>query len=418
MRARFIAIVALAACAALSTTANAERLADIVQKTREARLAGDMAGWLTNARKAHALAPEHVDLLFSLARAEAANGNADAALALLANAVRRGAGLNLAVPELAALRNHARFKPIETQNETNLRPVGKAELHVAFDDAGLAPEGITFDAVSKRFFVGSLRGEIWQVGADLKPSLFVGRDAGLREVLGLKIDAGRGLLWCAEGVFPDFPPSDKPKPGMGATGVAAFALADGTARRKVALDERPVMHGFNDVALARNGDLYITDTEAQSIYRLKHGASRLEKFLTADDLTFVNGLVLAPNGKTLYVAHVEGVSAIDLVTRKHRRLTLGADMTLGSIDGLAESNGALIGVQNSPSLARVVHIHLDRTGTRVAKLDVLAARGSLDLGATTGVVVGKAFYVIASAPPVPGDDGPPPPTPRILRIGL
>ncbi len=417
MRGHFIAIMALVACAAWSAPAHAERLADIVQKAREARLAGDKVGWLTNARKAHALAPEHPELLFSLARAEAANGNADASLRHLADALRRGAGLNLAVPELAALQGDPRFKPMETQNETNLRPQGKAELHVAFDDAALAPEGITYHSASKRFFVGSLRGEIWQVGADLKPSLFVKRDAGLREVLGLKVDAARGLLWCAEGVFPDFPPSNKPKPGLGATGVAAFSLKDGAPRIKVAVDERPVAHGFNDLAVARNGDLYITDTEAQIVYRLKQGATKVEPFLAAADLTFVNGLVLSPDEKTLYVAHVEGVSAVDLATRTHRRLAIAADMTLGSIDGLAEKDGALIGVQNSPTLARIVRIHLDRSGTRVAKLDVLAARGNLELGATTGVVVGDAFYVIASAPPAPGA-GPPPPTPRILRIGL
>jgi sugar lactone lactonase YvrE len=412
-----IAILAVLA-APLPAHAETMRLADVVLKSREARLAGDKAAWLAFGRRAHALAPEHPELLFSLARAEAANGNTQAALILLEDAVRRGAGFDLAVAqELSGLRADARFMTIEAKNAANLKPVPNAELFVEFADPALAPEGITFDPASRRFLVGSLRGEIWQVDAERKASLFVKPGSGLREVLGLKVDVARNLLWCVDGVFPDFPPGPAPKPDQGATAVNAFNLADATPHARTVLDERPVQHGLNDLAVARSGDVYITDTEAQTIYRLKSGAAALEKFFAADDLTFVNGIVLAPDEKALYVAHVEGVSAIDLATRKHKRLIIGPDMAVGSIDGLAERDGALIGVQNSPSLARVVRLHVSGDGARVTKLEVLAARGELDLGATTGVVVGDAFYAVASAPPASPSSAASP-NPRILRIPL
>lgn len=414
-----ILIIVVSALIATVGVARAEpmRLADIVLKTREARLAGDTAAWLEFGRKAVALAPEHQDLLFSLARAEAANGNADRALALLADAVRRGGGFDLvAAQELAALRTDPRFKAIEAQNATNLKPIPRAELFVEIADPTLAPEGITYDHAAKRFFVGSLRGEIWQIGPDRKPALFVKNGSGLREVLGLKVDPTRNLLWAANGVFPDQPPPPQPKPDEGIAAVNAFSLADGSLQNWVRLDQRPVRHGFNDLAVARNGDVYITDTEAQTVYRLKWNAPEIEHFLGADDLTFVNGLVLSPDEKTLYVAHVEGISAIDLATRARKRLTIGPDMAVGSIDGLAEKDGALIAIQNSANLARVVRLQLSPDRSRVTKLEILAARAALDLGATTGVVVGDAFYVVASAPPAPG--AAPSPNPRILRIPL
>jgi sugar lactone lactonase YvrE len=412
-------IVTLTLIAAPSVTRAepVQRLAEIVLKTREARLSGDKAAWLTFARKAVALAPEHQDLLFSLARAEAANGNTDNAFPLLADAVRRGGGFDLAAAqELASLRTDPRFRPIEAQNAINLKPIARAELHVEFNDPTLTPEGITYDHAGKRFFVGSLRGELWQVAADRKPKLFAKPGAALREVFGLKIDPARNVIWAANGVFPDVPPPPKPKPDEGVAAITALSLADASISDWVMLDARPVRHGFNDLAVARNGDVYITDTEAQTIYLLKAGGPNVETFLEANDLTFVNGIVFSADEKTLYVAHVEGISAIDLATRARKRLAIGPDMAVGSIDGLAQKDGDLIGVQNSANLARVIRMRLSPDGASIRQLNVMAARGLLDLGATTGVVVDDAFYVVASAPPGAGSATPPPPNPRILRI--
>src|SRR5262245_40000030 len=108
-----ILAVAFAALSIALGTARAERLADFAVKARQARIAGDKTAWLGYARKAVALAPEHQDLLYSLARAEALNGDADKSLALLADAVRRGGGFDLAAArEFDALRSDQRFKTI------------------------------------------------------------------------------------------------------------------------------------------------------------------------------------------------------------------------------------------------------------------------------------------------------------------
>jgi sugar lactone lactonase YvrE len=77
------------------------------------------------------------------------------------------------------------------------------------------------------------------------------------------------------------------------------------------LDERPVLHGLNDIALARDGTVYVTDTTQGSIYRLEPGATQLERWLQDSKMSFPNGLVLSPDDKRLYVAHVEGISMID-----------------------------------------------------------------------------------------------------------
>src|SRR5262249_53238776 len=75
-------------------------LLEWVRETRAARLKGDHRAWADAGHHALALAPDHPDLLVSVARASAALGQEHEALLLLRQAVRRGAGIDIArVPE-------------------------------------------------------------------------------------------------------------------------------------------------------------------------------------------------------------------------------------------------------------------------------------------------------------------------------
>src|SRR5688572_25024663 len=91
------------------------QLIDLSLLAREARLAGDHELWLERGQRVLDLAPDHPDLLISVARALAANGRFDDAAIRLEDAVRRGGGFDLATfpefkmaPETARLRSEER----------------------------------------------------------------------------------------------------------------------------------------------------------------------------------------------------------------------------------------------------------------------------------------------------------------------
>jgi hypothetical protein len=73
--------LALTVSLRIGDAAEPMRLAVLATKAREARIAGNTAEWLFYGRRALALAPEHQDLMFSVARAEAASGNVEASRA-------------------------------------------------------------------------------------------------------------------------------------------------------------------------------------------------------------------------------------------------------------------------------------------------------------------------------------------------
>ncbi len=393
-------------------------LLEWVRDTRAARLKGDHRAWLEAGLHALALAPDHPDLLISVARARAALGQAKESIALVRQAVDRGAGIDVArIPELQRLPPSPELEALIDDARRNLGSVPRAQIFALISDSA-APEGITYDPVSRRVFVGTIHGEILQVDERGQVSVFVPRDSGLLQVLGLKVDPDRKLLWAVNGIFPELLSSEAPKPEVGVGGIHAFRLADGKVAGKYWLDERPLLHGFNDLALARNGDVYVTDSAQAAVYRVHAG--KLELFVRDEHLTFANGTVLAPDQKRLYVASVEGISLVDVPTRKVRRLAVPANASVHSIDGLAYHRGDLIGVQSSPYLGRVVRISLGIDGRSVRRVSTLSSRSPVEYSQTTAVVAGDQLYVVAGTPAVDTAGAPlaKEPKPQIVKIPL
>lgn len=377
-----------------------ESLSDLVMLTRQARMAGDNKGWLEHGQRVLGRASDHPDLLISVGRAFAANGRFDEALPHLEDAVRRGAGFDLSTfAELKSAPDTTRLRALRDRALQDIAPVAPSEVFLALQNESLQPEGIAWDPIDRHLYIGSLNGEIWRVDLDGKLQRFAGPGSGLREVLGLKIDAERRLLWAVTGVFPDlFAAPGEPKKDVGTTGLHAYDLDTGKRVRECGLDERPVLHGFNDMALASNGDVYASDTSTNAIYRLSADGCKLDRILHDAALSFPNGIVLTPDESRLYVAHVEGVSAVDLRTGKRTQLAVPIDAAVNSIDGLAWDGKDLLGIQGSLYFLRVARVRLADDGLSVREVTTMSSRPPLALNPTTGVVVGDHFYMVAGFP--------------------
>jgi sugar lactone lactonase YvrE len=394
-------------------------LLEWARETRAARLRGDYRAWVEAGTHSLALAPDHPDLLISVARARAALGQVKESVEALRQAIERGAGVDVPrIQEFEKLPHSTELDALIARARKNLDPVPRAKLFAVIPDATAASEGIAYDPISKHLFVGTMHGEILQVDKRGAVTTLVPRGSGLLQVLGLKVDAERRLLWAATATFPDLLSSAEPKPDVGVSGVNAFRLDDGKPVQKYSLDERPVLHGFNDLALALNGDVYVTDSAQAAVYQVHAG--KLALLVRDEHLTFANGIALAPDQKRLYVAHVEGLSLIDLPTRKLERLSVPADVSVNSIDGLAYDRGDLIGVQSSPYLARVVRISLGDGGRSVRSIKTLNARCPAEYNQTTAAVAGDQLYVVAGSPAVDTAASPlaKEPRPQIVRMPL
>ena len=132
----------------------------------------------------------------------------------------------------------------------------------------------------------------------------------------------------------------------------ALYVADVGARRilRVGLPDGPVtvvadtgeagqaLRGPNDLIFDRHGGLFFTDPAGSwddpigCVYRVAPGSLAISQ--VADGLRFPNGLVLAPDGQTLYVAETarQRILALDLATRNRR--VIAAVGKTGGPDGM------------------------------------------------------------------------------------
>ena len=391
-----------------------ETLAQLVVDARAARVKGDVPNWVRLGTKVLSLTPDHPDILISVARAHAAAGDRDRSLAALAAAVRRGASLDPArFTEFKSLAGDAQFGALAAGARQNLVPVAKATTFAKLPEGEV--EGIAFDPVSKRFFAGTYNGELLAIDQQGQVSTFAS-GGGLRQILGIKVDPARRLVWLVTGRYPE---PDAPADG-GTGGIRAYDLDTRAVVTTVELDERPIQHGFNDIALARDGTVYVTDTNMNSVYRLAPGSKTLELLLKDDRMTFPNGIVLTPDQRRLYVAHVEGISAVDVVSGSRKLLRVPDDVSVNSIDGLLLHNGKLFGVQNSPYLNRIVGIALSPDGSSVQRVWTLSSHTPAGLNKTTAAIAGDQLYIIGGTPlpDVYGGTNPAKPDSGIWRVPL
>ncbi|QSQ27848.1 hypothetical protein JY651_24400 [Pyxidicoccus parkwayensis] len=168
------------------------------------------------------------------------------------------------------------------------------------------PNGITH-AEDGTLFVGSVpSGRILRraQGGDWT-ELFPG-SADVFAVTSLRLDAPRGLLW---GTSPDVMGLLRPDGTLGKRTPRLFAVdaRTGEVRRIVPIPEGGL---GNDITLAPDGGLYVTDSTRASVLYLRPGGERLETYVA--DARFASkeaglsgigpaGIALAPDGKTLAI---------------------------------------------------------------------------------------------------------------------
>jgi sugar lactone lactonase YvrE len=267
-------------------------------------------------------------------------------------------------------------------------------------DTTLHPEGIAFDSRRERWFVGSVRQRrVVAVERDGRVHDFVpARSDGIGGVFGMAVDTVRRVLWIATTALPrmeGFTLSDS-----GRVGVYGYDLETGRLVRKAWMPrDSSTAHTFGDVAVAPNGDVYVSDSEAPWILRLANGSDSLARFVTHPLFRSLQGMAITPDGATIYVAdYSHGLLSVSLATRAVTPLSAPQSMTLLGVDGLYLHRGALVGVQNGVVPARVARFCLDSSGRSVRRLELVDRNPAVADEPTLGTVVGDSlFYVATSA---------------------
>ncbi len=336
---------------------------------------------------------------YNLAAGYALTGKKDKALSLLSEAATMG----LAYPALEkdedfnSLRGSPEYGAILKKLAENQKPMGRSETAFVVEEKGLVPEGLAFDPATKTFYLGSVyRRKIIAIDQTGTARDFSSEIDGLWSVMGMKVDPVRRSLWvCTAG---HLQMANASSDDDGKSGIFRYDLITGKLAKKYLIPMNGEKHWLGDLTLDAHGNVYASDSLLPAIYVISRDKGEIESWRAGAPFMNPQGLAVTSDQRHLLMAdYLKGLFLIDLRSKEVEEIAAPPDVTLLGIDGIYDSAGGIVAVQNGIIPNRVVRIKMSDDYRHVEKLEVLAANHPAFDEPTLGVVDGRDFYFNANS---------------------
>jgi hypothetical protein len=336
--------------------------------------------------KLQPIVPDRGAALYFLSTAKQHLGETREALALLKECLALREGFDpVGDPAFFGLRGSKEFEELVEKIHRDFPPVAAARFAFVTEERDLIPEGLAYDEKRNFYYLSSLnRKKIVKFDAEGRVSDFVPGDRyGLLPVLGIRLDPTDGTVWADS--FED----------AGRTELLHFDSTGKLLGRYSPKDH--AKRGFNDLVLRKDGEVITTDSLNNQVLRFDSRSQTFAPLAIYRTLFYPNGIALADDDQTLYVADAVGIVKLDLRSGESRDVDPGARNTLAGADGLYWHKGSLIAIQNGIGSPRVAAFKLSKDGNRVTQTQVLENHTQFTALPTTGAIHGSDFYFIANS---------------------
>jgi hypothetical protein len=275
-------------------------------------------------------------------------------------------------------------------------PSGVSRGDILIDGNAVHPESVT-STPKGALFTGSIGGTIYRASPGetvARPFIVPSAENGLRSVFGVLADAKSGRLWVCS-VSNSFVPRVVGAPPAAPSEVVAFDLQSG---RLIGRWPFPAPGGTcNDIAIAKDGSAYASDTPGGRVLKLARGGKTLEVVASDERLKGIDGLDFGADG-ALYWNNVQKNElwrmTLPAVGAPARFTRLQASEKMGGPDGLRHIGGnRFLQAEGTSGRATVVTIKDDEARIQVLREGLNSSPGITLIGNTVYVVEGKIQYL-------------------------
>ena len=255
-----------------------------------------------------------------------------------------------------------------------------------FSTQPFVPGGVAYDAVSRRLLFGDVTGRRLFVvgdGSDRTVDLVRADSAGFDDVTAIAVDAARGDLWVAS---------------SGTSGGGALhrlQLISGRALTKTAMPGEGLMR-LTDLAVTGDGTVVILDGATPRVFVRRPAAATVTLLMP---LTAPNpvSITVDDDGRVAYVAHGEGITRIDLSSRRAAPLDAAKDISLAGFDFIRWHRDVLVGSQLQPDGSRgLVRLRLNRSHSAVSQATLIEDPTSREGAASFATISGDDLYYLVA----------------------
>jgi len=354
---------------------------------------------LVNMQKALALRPNHPTMLYNLAVSYVFNNQYEKAFKILHKMAKMGLFYRVEKDgDFAAVLDKDEFRIILGELKKNSLPTNNSSVQLEYPEKDLITESVAFDPETGAFYLSSIHkrkivkidknGAIGDFKSEMQDSLC--------SVFGMKIDAERRLLYACTSSMPQMINFNKEEDGKGA--LLKYDLDSGELIKKYSFDNKGTAHVFGDLAIDKKGNVYISDSKDNTVYKLSYSDDNIEQIIKPGRFVSLQGLDLDEGNNNLYlVDYALGLYRFNFKSGKLIYIEPSEYFVPQGIDGLYFYNNSLIATQNGVSPQRVIRIYLNDDKNKVTRWETLEANNPLFDEITLGILYNDNFYFIANS---------------------
>lgn len=350
------------------TSARDSELAEISSLEQQSREAFEAEKWVkvyVANLKLNQLRPGERDYVVNAVRACGMLDRKSTAYHLMLEMQKEGMTFNFnEVPETEQIRGTEAYEYINDLLVDAGKPAGVGMPVFTLQGNPADYAAIAWDSSREKFLVGTKeKGEILAVADTGESEVLIkaGGEKGPGSVAGIAVDSERNRLWISgsdenRGVLVEF--NLKSLEPIGRYGLPVDSSA----------------HEIGSVAVSDNGNVYVIDREASTIYRKVGEGSQLEPFFSGPDLVELTDLAVVGDDSRLFVSDAaKGVLVIDPVAEQAAFLSGPESLNLSGALGVEYQAGQLFVVQGAFKPQRVVRLALDNvSGSIVESISPMA----------------------------------------------
>jgi hypothetical protein len=364
-------------------------------KSKEAQAAHDTIGFYTMILRAHKIHPYHPTILYQSGVASAMNKKNDEAFAFLRKAINLNTKFDLSRDEFNSIRSLPEFQTLLTLQKSLQKPIIQSDTAFVIKDRSLHIESITRGLLPNTFFCGSVhKRKIIMVTSNGKITDFTSSaQDGLTSVLGVKTDLKTNTLWACSSPLPEMENYDS----TAKSAVFRYDIKTKKLLNKYIPDGNKEFV-FGDLTLDRNGNVFVSDSKNNLVFKVNITTNKLEEFFTSDEFISLQGISFSADGQTLFIAdYIKGIYNLNMQTKNLVKVKETFDLSTKSIDGLTFYNNSLIAIQNYIYPMRVTQYFLDASQMSLTGYKIIDRAHPAFNEPTIGFGNGDTFYYVANS---------------------
>jgi sugar lactone lactonase YvrE len=364
---------------------------------KEAYQKKDYESYYTNLKEANRLHPYHQVILYRLGAAAALTGKPDEAFSCLRKALAIDASFQISEnSDLNSLKDKPQYEDLLTLKKQLSSPIINSDTAFVIKDRTLHTEGIEYHPATKTFYIGSIhKRKVITINQKGEVADFTLPDfKEMTSVFGLKIDSKRNILWVCSSPMEEMENYDSTKKST----VFMFDLKTRKLLNQYRMPAKEKDGTFGDLLLNKNGEVFVSDSKQNIIWKVNEKTNELESFFTSLDFWNIQGLTFSPDEKILFISdYIKGLFRLTLATRELVPMNNSTEVSLKGIDGLYYYKNSLVAMQNGVVPARATEYALNKDMTSITQANYIDRAHPAFNEPTLGVLVGSSLYYIANS---------------------